>query len=200
MLVLHSLIVHFHAIPANLICPYDYLFLAFTIGFKYWKVLYCLLKSFMCSTSFVNLMIGCHLGHLTSGISRLLCYFFCIQMTSSPFNIKHTKQSSVPMLNYKSMDTGQSEIRPVARSKSDAATRKVKTTSTFYVGFQGTNDSEVVNHLVDIYSLYLIYQINSFWVNVNKHLFGLNNICRYYVYIIILKPKAIECICMYLRA
>ncbi|XP_059176336.1 rho guanine nucleotide exchange factor 12-like isoform X3 [Physella acuta] len=63
-------------------------------------------------------------------------------MSSSPSNIKHTKQSSVPMLNYKSMDTGQSEIRPVARSKSDAATRKVKTTSTFYVGFQGTNDSE----------------------------------------------------------
>ncbi|CAL1531771.1 unnamed protein product [Lymnaea stagnalis] len=66
------------------------------------------------------------------------------QMPGPPPNIKHTKQSSVPSLVYKTPDGGPADMRyaPVARSKSDAQTRKSKAASTFYVGFHGANDSE----------------------------------------------------------
>ena len=61
-------------------------------------------------------------------------------------SLRHVKQGSVPSLLFRSRDEGGNRYQPaasaaVARSKSDAAGRRSKAASTFYVGFQGLVDS-----------------------------------------------------------
>ncbi|GFO33630.1 rho guanine nucleotide exchange factor 12-like, partial [Plakobranchus ocellatus] len=56
--------------------------------------------------------------------------------------LRHVKQGSVPSLVYRSREDGKyqpSASAVVARSKSDAAGRRSKTASTFYVGFQSSS-------------------------------------------------------------
>ncbi|KAK3730510.1 hypothetical protein RRG08_018499 [Elysia crispata] len=59
-------------------------------------------------------------------------------------SLRHMKQGSVPSKLYRSRDDGKyqpSASAAVARSKSDAAGRRSKAASTFYVGIQGLVDS-----------------------------------------------------------